>query len=138
MPRLGNAAKPYEGGEVQLIRCILRPIPLQDFPRFSFCGGLIICFPLKIQITSSNLPHKSSFATEMNLVADVRWSWPHLITLITRIALTTAFTPSEFMHTWYQPPPHWTIWHKLRNPPCWTCAGTDRPQNLRFSFSNIV
>ena len=49
MPRLGNAAKPYEGGEVQLIRCILRPIPLQDFPRISF-WGLIIGFPLKIQI----------------------------------------------------------------------------------------
>ena len=49
VPRLGNAAKPYEGGEVQLIRCILRPIPLQDFPRISF-WGLIIGFPLKIQI----------------------------------------------------------------------------------------
>ena len=33
------------------------------------------------------------------MVADVRWTWPQLITLITGIALATAFTPSDFMHT---------------------------------------
>ena len=43
-------------------------------------------------------PHKN-FAFAINLVADVRGTWPQLIALITRIALATAFTPSDFMHT---------------------------------------
>ena len=48
-------------------------------------------------------------APTFNLVADVRWIWPQLITLITGIALATAFTPSDFMHT----NPHRAMRHEL-------------------------
>ena len=44
-------------------------------------------------------PKLLKFAPAFNLMADVRWTWPQLITLITGIALATAFTPSDFMHT---------------------------------------